>query len=483
MLRNATLSGESGIPFGLTFDRVSPVGAVRNPKDCCNERNEASLSLTLTSLSLAVATQQSALSPHTWPFSVSLLPQQAYLVGGSVRDALLNRQADYLDLDFVLPEKAIETAAAIAHHYKAGFVVLDAEHQIARVVFRNATVDFAQQIGASITVDLQRRDFTINAIAYSPHSETLVDPLDGYADLQRKTLCMVAAENLAEDPLRLLRAYRQAAQLGFSLDPDTQITLRRLAPLLKDMAAERVRGELDCLLSLPQGSVLLHTAWQDGILQTWLPTVGEGELKQLRAMDRTAAQLHERWPDYSGLLHSWVKEATAPGLHRNWLKATKLSQLLMPEGLRAEATLTRLKYSRVEQQAVLSILKGWHLLQTHRPENSERPLTIPQQYDLFKAAGTGFVGLALLALVNDVPEAVLLPLIERYLNPQDPVAHPQPLLSGRDLIQGLGLKPGPQIGDLLEAIQLAQAEGLVTSRDEALAWVQRQGKPESCPPA
>ncbi|HIK43966.1 MAG TPA: CCA tRNA nucleotidyltransferase, partial [Leptolyngbyaceae cyanobacterium M65_K2018_010] len=280
----------------------------RNFKDCCNERdNEASLSPTLTSLSLAVATQQSALSPQTWPFSVALLPAQAYLVGGSVRDALLNRQADYLDLDFVLPEQAIETAAGIAHRYGAGFVVLDAEHQIARVVFPNATVDFAQQIGPSITVDLQRRDFTVNAIAYNPHSETLVDPLAGYADLQRKTLCMVSPENLKEDPLRLLRAYRQAAQLGFSLDPETQATIRRLAPLLKGMAAERVRGELDCLLSLPQGSVLLETAWQDGILQTWLPEVGVQALHQLPAIDRQAAQLHEAWPDYARLLYGWVK--------------------------------------------------------------------------------------------------------------------------------------------------------------------------------
>lgn len=429
------------------------------------------MSLTLTSLSRAVAIEQSALSPKTWPFSVSLLPQHAYLVGGSVRDALLNRQADYLDLDFVLPEKAIETAADIAHHYKAGFVVLDAEHQIARVVFPNATVDFAQQIGPSIGVDLQRRDFTINAIAYNPHSETLVDPLDGYADLQRKVLCMVAAENLEEDPLRLLRAYRQAAQLGFSLDPATQATLRRLAPLLKGMAAERVRGEIDCLLSLPQGSVLLQEAWQDGILQTWLPTVGEPELHQLGAIDRTAAQIHERWPALSDYLHGWVKESTAPGLHRSWLKATKLSQLLLPAADQAEAILARLKYSRAEQQAVLSILKGWAILQ---PLAQQSALTLAQQYHLFKATGAGLAGLALLALVNHVPEAVVVALVERYFNPQDPVAHPRPLISGRDLIQGLGLAPGPQIGELLEAVQLAQAEGLVNGVEEALVWVKQR---------
>ncbi len=186
-------------------------------KACCNKRDEGSLSPTLISLSHAVATQQSALSPQTWPFSVSLLPEGAFLVGGSVRDALLNRQADYLDLDFVLPEKAVETARSIALHYNAGFVVLDAEHQIARVVFRNATVDFAQQIGGTIYSDLHRRDFTINAIAYNPHCETLLDPLNGCADLNRKTLCMIAPENLEDDPLRLLRAYRQAAQLGFRL--------------------------------------------------------------------------------------------------------------------------------------------------------------------------------------------------------------------------------------------------------------------------
>lgn len=426
---------------------------------------------TLSPISLAVATEQSALSPKTWPFSVSLLPQQAYLVGGSVRDALLRRQADYLDLDFVLPERAIATAQSIAKHYGAGFVVLDADHQIARVVFTDATVDFAQQVGPTIHSDLRRRDFTINAIAYSPHSETLLDPLDGCADLQRKTLCMVAAENLEDDPLRLLRAYRQAAQLGFSLDPTTQQTIRDLAPALGGIAAERVRGELDCLLSLPEGSTLLGLAWQDGLLQTWLPEVDGPQLERLATLDQLAAQYHERWPEFSQLLHSWVKEQTTPGLHRSWLKTTKLSQLMPTELAQAETTLTTLKYSRVEQQAVLSILKGWQYWHQHQ---SDRLLTLGQQYQLFKLAGAGFGGVALLSLACGVPEALVLPLIQRFLTPHDPVAHPQPLITGKDLVQGLALKPGPKIGELLEAVHLAQAEGLVGSREEALDWVKQR---------
>lgn len=418
-----------------------------------------------------MATQKSALSPQTWPFSVSLLPQQAYLVGGSVRDALLHRQADYLDLDFVLPERAIATAQFIAQQYGAGFVVLDADHQIARVVFPNATVDFAQQVGPTIYSDLHRRDFTINAIAYSPHSETLLDPLDGCADLARKTLCMVAAENLADDPLRLLRAYRQAAQLGFSLDPNTQHTIRTLAPALGHMAAERVRGELDCLLSLSEGSTLLALAWQDGLLQTWLPEVERAELDRLATLDQLAAQYHERWPSYSQLLHSWVKEQTTPGLHRSWLKATKLSQLLPPDLARAEATLARLKYSRAEQQAVLSMLKGWQYLHRHQGATLLPP---GQQYQLFKMAGAAFGAVALLALTHGVPEALIQPLIERFLSPNDPIAHPQPLVTGKDLVDGLALKPGPKIGELLEAIALAQAEGLVSTRAAAMAWAQQQ---------
>ena len=67
-----------------------------------------------------------------------------------------------------------------------------------------------------------------------------------------------------------------------------------------------------------------------------------------------------------------------------------------------------------------------------------------------------------------------MPLVERYLTPNDPVAHPQPLVTGKDLVQGLALKPGPKIGELLEAVHLAQAEGLVSSREEALEWVKRQ---------
>jgi len=190
-----------------------------------------------------------------FPFNFNDLPTPAYLVGGWVRDRILNRQGKYLDLDFVLPEKAVEIANAIARKYKAGFVVLDAERQIARVVFKNGTADFAQQMGDSLEADLGRRDFCMNAIALECHelNETdfvplaqnqFIDPFNGIEDLQARRIRMVAPENLADDPLRILRGYRQATQLGFEIESLTRQVLIKLAPKLKAMAAERVRTEL-----------------------------------------------------------------------------------------------------------------------------------------------------------------------------------------------------------------------------------------------
>lgn len=409
----------------------------------------------------------SVLSPQTWPFELSLLPESAHLVGGSVRDALLGRKADYLDLDFVVPSHAVETARAIARHYDAGFVVLDPHNQIARVVFEHATVDFAQQVGDSLESDLHRRDFTVNAIAYHPHTEQVFDPLGGCADLERRVLRMIAADNLADDPLRLLRAYRQAAQLNFMLDEPTRSTIHELAPLLGKVAAERVRGELDSLLSKPEGTPLMKLAWADDVLCTWLPNLSAVQIQQLVAVDAAAAQLQEYHPAFAALLKGWIKEQTPPGFHRSWFKAAKLSRILSPDGAIAEAELTHFKYSRAEQQAVLAILRGWEPLQAIAQGNDSRR----QQYVLFKTVGNSFIALALVALAEGTPFPLLAELIDRFLDPADPVAHPHALISGRDLIQQLGLRPGPHIGRLLSEAEIAHAEGKITTPAEALAWL------------
>ncbi|MEL7407688.1 MAG: hypothetical protein AAFN00_12100 [Cyanobacteria bacterium J06558_2] len=166
---------------------------------------------------MGVAKIKSYLAAIDLPCNLEQLLGNGYLVGGSVRDALLKRYRKPIDLDFVLPEGTIATARKIAQLYDAGFVVLDREREIARVVFNQGTLDLAKQEGASLNEDLKRRDFSINAMAYHMEEQKLIDPLGGITDLQQGILRMVESQNLEADPLRLLRAYRQAAQLNFLL--------------------------------------------------------------------------------------------------------------------------------------------------------------------------------------------------------------------------------------------------------------------------
>lgn len=409
----------------------------------------------------------STLSPQAWPFGIEWLPQPCYLVGGCVRDVLCGKVSAYLDLDFVLPEQPVAVAEAIARHYQAGFVLLDTERQIARVVFEQATADFALQVGPSLTSDLQRRDFTVNAIAYDPHQQILLDPVEGIADLRQGLLRMVSPHNLAEDPLRLLRAYRQAAQLDFQLESQTQSFIRQLAPLLAKVAPERVRVELSYLLSHPAGTPHLTAAWQDGLLQFWLPEATAAGLAKIAAIDEAAAQVTADWPGLKAALHRCTSERAqgSEAARRTQLTAAKLIGLLPSDAQQAAENLTRLKYSRSEIQLVMK-------LQTCLAEvtvSALQTMTRRDQYFFFQTLQDAFPALAVLAIAWGIPTAAIAPLIERYLSPADPIAHPTPLLSGQDLINTLDLRPGPQIGQLLKALEEAQAEGQIANREQALA--------------
>lgn len=417
-----------------------------------------------------VALVSSALSPETWPFDLKWLPKSACLVGGTVRDALLDRHSEYLDLDFVLPSNAVETAQAIARHYRAGFVVLDAERQIARVVFEQGTADFALQVGETLEDDLRRRDFTVNAIAYNPHTKDLLDPLHGYEDLQQKRLRMVSVENLAEDPLRLLRAYRQAAQLGFSLESETQQAIRGLAPNLNRIAAERVQSELNYLLGTARGTHWIKTAWEDGLLNDWFPSATVEKLSQIAAIDHVTVHLQETWTEFWSELSRTVrgtpKASEAKGSVRTWVTIAKLASLLPDNPELAEAQLWRLKYSRAEIQAVCTVLKA--LPQITRSTISDWSLA--EQYQFFQAVGVVFPAIALLGFAIQLPVEDVAMLIDRFLNLADPVAHPSPILTGQDLISLLQIPPSPQIGRILAALQLARAEGKISTREDAIEF-------------
>lgn len=390
------------------------------------------------------------LSLPNWPFTPEWLPPEAYLVGGAVRDALLNRQGEYLDLDFIVPSRAVETARTMARHYKAGFVVLDEQRQIARVVFEAGTIDFAQQEGDSVETDLRRRDFTINAIAYSPHTYTLIDPLGGQVDLEKKVLRMVSPANLQDDPLRLMRAYRQAAQLNFSIEPATQTTIQSLATLLGNVAAERVQTELGYLLN-NQGSHWLEQVWQAGLLKPWFKKVTAEKLRYVANADGAARSLGETWAQ----------------LHQSqWQWLAKLACLVSWEPEQAESELVGLKYSRAQIKTVITAIKHLPQLLQH----ATQPMSLKEQYFFFLEVGDAFPVIALLAAAVGTDKESFAPLLERYFDPTDQVAHPQPLVTGNDLINALNLSPSPKVGKLLTEIQIAFIEGRISTKEEALKF-------------
>ena len=388
----------------------------------------------------------SYLSQLDLPYDLSQITKSAYLVGGSVRDALLKRNKIPFDLDFVLPDRAIATAQQIANSCNAGFVVLDPARAIARVVFEGGTLDFATQMGQSLQSDLERRDFTINAIAFNWQTQELYDPLQGIEDLQKRTIRMVSPENLEADPLRLMRAYRQAAQLEFAIAADTRTAISQRAALITTIAAERVQAELNYLLLAPQGNQWLAAAAADGLLSHWLPSVNDHKIAQLKAVEKATA--------YCQTLGLEIPELAL---------LAKLSSLVATETTIAETELTQLKYSRSQIKAVCKTVE-------HLPQllSADRVLNLRAQYFWFLAARDVFPLIIVRAIASGVKTAMIEPLIARYLNPDDPIAYPQPLITGNDLIQELQLKPSPQIGMILTEVQVAQIESKISTRQQAL---------------
>jgi poly(A) polymerase len=271
---------------------------------------------------------------------------ELYLVGGPVRDLLLG--APPTDLDFTTDRSTQQTAELgqaagatavflIGEQFgTVGFAFPDADGESTFTVeittyrtetYPDATRKPAVQHGVSLSDDLSRRDFTINAMAAHPLSGELVDPYEGQADLHLSVVRAVGNPDLRfhEDPLRLLRAARFVAQLGFRIDHTTREAMVRTAPELRRISVERIYAELTRLLcgqwaghgldllldtglfdiAMPELQPLAadalrdHTAWRAREKDLWEHT--------LRVVNRSPARPIVRW---SALLHDAAKPVT-----------------------------------------------------------------------------------------------------------------------------------------------------------------------------
>ena len=200
------------------------------------------------------------LNPKDWPISISDLPIGSALVGGSVRDALLNKLSQKPDLDFVVPTNAIEFSENLSKKINATFIKLDEKRDIARLVVKGWTIDFARQMGESLEDDLLRRDFRINAIALRLKDKPeIFDPTGGMDDLKSKKIVAISEKNLIDDPLRILRGFRLMCELNFELEEKTKSFLKNNVDKLSNVAPERIKMEILKIVDSEWNSLVWNT--------------------------------------------------------------------------------------------------------------------------------------------------------------------------------------------------------------------------------
>lgn len=224
-----------------------------------------------------------------------LLPggQSVYLVGGAVRDLLLGRPVH--DLDFTVERNAIKLARRVADKLHADFYALDPERDTGRVILtvedgKRTLMDFAAFRGADLEVDLLGRDFTLNAIALDLADNTIHDPLGGALDLKNKLLRSCSPSTFSDDPVRILRGVRFAANFGFHILPDTRKAMKVATALLGGVSPERLRDELFRILDGSQPAACLRAIDLLGALDGVLP-----ELSSLKGVEQPPPHIHDAW--------------------------------------------------------------------------------------------------------------------------------------------------------------------------------------------
>jgi poly(A) polymerase len=200
-----------------------------------------------------------------------------YLVGGAVRDGLLGRSTH--DLDFVQSHDVFETGRRVANTLNGAFYTLDSVRKTVRVIYRTPDsdrifLDFAQFRGPDLISDLQRRDFTINAMAMCVReTKELIDPLNGIKDLNSGIIRTCSKTTFIDDPVRILRCIRLAVEYGFQIIPDTKLLIPKSLEELGQVTQERKRDELFRILDGPKPAVALRLLDLLGVLEKVLPEV------------------------------------------------------------------------------------------------------------------------------------------------------------------------------------------------------------------
>jgi tRNA nucleotidyltransferase/poly(A) polymerase len=234
---------------------------------------------------------------------LEILPpsQVIYLVGGAVRDAFLGVVTH--EMDFIVPNSGIVVGKNVAHELGADFFPLDDKRNIGRVILNqdggiHNVLDFSSYRGADLEADLVGRDFTINAIALDLRTQFIYDPLGGAVDLREKRLRPCSTTSFNDDPVRILRAVRQAAAYDLRILHSTRQSMKQVAELLVNVSPERIRDELFRILEGPHPNRSLKALDLLGVLNVLLP-----ELIPLKGFKQPSPHVNDIWVHTLGVLN------------------------------------------------------------------------------------------------------------------------------------------------------------------------------------
>ena len=376
------------------------------------------------------------LQPQRWPIPLDRFPAGTVLVGGAVRDGLLNRLPEHPDLDMVVPADALGQVRKLAQEFGGTCVVLDRDRDMARLVLGRWTIDLARQDGDDLTADLLRRDYRINAIALTltPQPQ-LLDPSGGIADLREQRITAIHEQNLLDDPLRLVRALRLSAELSMTIDQGTLEMIARHRHLLPKVAPERIQAELLKLVQANNADQAIHLLHSLKLIASWS---SDQPQRKLNASALTADEQQLALP------------------------LARLTQLLSDQGMHD------LRFSRKQIQRCLRLRAWWNRDQQQSVNN----LTERERLKLHEE------------LEEDLPAFTLAWPIERqkewlrrWRDQDDILFHPFAPLNGRTLQAELGLRPGPRLGELIHHLCLERAFGRIRNQDDAIqcarAWINK----------
>lgn len=457
--------------------------------------------------------------------------QALYVVGGTVRDWLLNTTPG--DLDLTVARGAISCCHLLIDTLKGGtYVPLGTESEEAgRVVWRGIGIDFSsfRQGAVSIEGDLAKRDFSVNAIGVtlsslmqSQGTVELIDPQGGVQDLQ-DGLLRACPNGFYDDPLRILRGYRLRALLQFAFEPATRVMVRSYKTHLGRVAAERIRYELDLIMASPHGAAVFTEMAESDVLWEILPELRQGVgvdqpafhhldvfhhcLAALGHMEaivdapasffteggslvHDAIQTYLQQPEKAALL-KWAAlfhDLGKPKTKGKKKKSDGRTTFYEHDRVGCQMFLDiarRLKWSNDNRQLV-GLLIECHMHPFHLCTSfHDTPLTKRAGLGICKRTGDELAGLFLLAMADSLAgqgekkpatmEQQLVQLFAEVLTIYErdirPVVSGPKLVTGHDLITTFQLTPGPLFSKILGGLELARVEGEVHDRRQALDWV------------